>query len=413
MSSSTYKAAAKRRLPSKNGSASAAKAVAPSLSNSDILSSLGPSKAIPDSVREKMEGSFGMSMSDVKLFESPVVAENGAAAAASGQRIAFAPGKLDFTSTSGQTLLGHELSHVASQARGEVTGHGYLKNSSLEHKADVEGAAAASGEKLYSAGGLTPMSTDTGLSSAPMQAKESKDERKRAQAEVDDATETLLPDSVRNARDNKKLGKSLRKALDSADMNGKLDILRQLNTTANSGDDPLSEDEEKIFDSELGKFTPEMVYALMDQKFEYSKNYMAYHEQMRKENAGKASTKKSNGKTVSQEQADNDLATVYTNYSDVGAQFGSYTDLLMQVMLKNGKLSLLDRKYDDKVLRKKDNPDYYTAGVDFNSGNEPNYSLGENGMAEANKLKDYQIKRNNNNKRPWLEQKKKSWWHFW
>ena len=42
-----------------------------------------------------------------------------AEAVAQGSNIAFAPGKLDFSSTHGQALLGHEISHAASQARGE------------------------------------------------------------------------------------------------------------------------------------------------------------------------------------------------------------------------------------------------------------------------------------------------------
>ena len=42
-----------------------------------------------------------------------------AEAVAQGSNIAFAPGKLDFSSTRAQALLGHEISHAASQARGE------------------------------------------------------------------------------------------------------------------------------------------------------------------------------------------------------------------------------------------------------------------------------------------------------
>ena len=34
----------------------------------------------------------------------------------------------------GQALLGHELSHVVSQARGEVRGSGLLENNSLESR---------------------------------------------------------------------------------------------------------------------------------------------------------------------------------------------------------------------------------------------------------------------------------------
>ncbi|MBQ6504272.1 MAG: DUF4157 domain-containing protein [Flexilinea sp.] len=61
-------------------------------------------------MREKMENSFGMDLSGVKLYENRAVGEAGAEAVAKGSNIAFAPGKLDFSSTRGQALLGHEIS---------------------------------------------------------------------------------------------------------------------------------------------------------------------------------------------------------------------------------------------------------------------------------------------------------------
>lgn len=133
-------------------SASPSLGSASSMSNSDLLSALGSSKSMPAPVQAKMEGSFGMSLSDVSLFESSMVSQNGAEAVASGNKIAFAPGKLDPYSSSGQELLGHELSHVVSQKRGEVSGSGLLKSSSLEHRADAEGAKAARGESIKGAG---------------------------------------------------------------------------------------------------------------------------------------------------------------------------------------------------------------------------------------------------------------------
>ena len=411
MSENSFTNAAKQQISLKKKESNGTNA-APSLSNSDLLSSLGSSKAMPAGIREKMEGSFGMSLSDVKLFESPVVAENGAQAAASGKNIAFAPGKLDFTSASGQTLLGHELSHVASQARGEVTGHGYLKNPSLEHRADIEGAAAAAGETLYSAGGLRPMSTDTGLSAGPMQAKESKDERKRAQAEVDDAADTLMPMQERNAREGNKLGTSLREALDSANPEEKVELLRQLV----QGNDyhALTQDEEAILDSEMEKFTPEMLKMLMDQKFAYSKTYMNQKRELIKENAGKGNTNKGKGKVASQAEADDALATMYTNYSDVGERMMSYGSTLRLAVASNYKLAGSDKKYASELLSRNDS-DYRAAGKSFGqTADDLGYALGENGMQKAY---DLQINQNDRNKywqRPWLQQqKKKSWWHFW
>ena len=94
-----------------------------------------------------------------------------AEAVAQGSNIAFAPGKLDFSSTRGQALLGHEISHVASQARGEVKDSSLVNDSALEARADREGQMAARGESVASA----PLSNASAASAAgPMQAKSGK-----------------------------------------------------------------------------------------------------------------------------------------------------------------------------------------------------------------------------------------------
>ena len=122
-------------------------------------------------MRAKMENAFGTDFSNVKLYESQAVADAGAEAVAQGSRVAFAPGKADFSTRSGQELLGHELSHVVSQARGEVTGQGFLANASLEARADREGAMAAAGEQIYG-GAAAPLSMASAAPAAgPMQAK--------------------------------------------------------------------------------------------------------------------------------------------------------------------------------------------------------------------------------------------------
>ncbi len=144
------------------------------MSNSDLLSALGSSVSMPAPVQAKMENSFGMSLSDVSLYESPLVSQNGAEAVASGSKIAFAPGKLNPFTGPGQELLGHELSHVVAQKRGEVSGSGFLNDSSLERRADREGALAAKGSTVFdseTSGALSPMSESSAPSSGPMQAK--------------------------------------------------------------------------------------------------------------------------------------------------------------------------------------------------------------------------------------------------
>lgn len=150
--------------------------------------SSGRPRAIPEPVREKMGASFGMDFSGVKIYESPLVSQQGAEAAAMGNEIAFAPGKFNMGSFSGQALLGHELAHIGQQARGEVSGGGLVRNSSFEHQADVQGMMAARGETAAPASGaqIAPMSAAP-LAGAALQAsvtKESKTERTARRREI-------------------------------------------------------------------------------------------------------------------------------------------------------------------------------------------------------------------------------------
>ena len=129
---------------------------------------------LPDAMRAKMENAFGADLSAVKLYESEAVADAGANAITQGSSIAFAPGMLDFTSYGGQALLGHELSHVVSQQRGEVTGGGFLNDHALEARADREGAMAAAGQQVAApTAALSPISAAP--AAGPMQAKKKKD----------------------------------------------------------------------------------------------------------------------------------------------------------------------------------------------------------------------------------------------
>ena len=123
---------------------------------------------LPEAMRAKMENAFGA----VKLYESQAVADAGAQAVTRGSDIAFAPGMLDFTSYSGQALLGHEMSHVVSQQRGEVRGSGFLNDYALEARADREGAMAAAGQQVFSGPAAAPLSGATASAAAgPMQAR--------------------------------------------------------------------------------------------------------------------------------------------------------------------------------------------------------------------------------------------------
>ncbi len=117
---------------------------------------------LPDAMRVKMEDAFGADLSAVKLYESEAVSDAGANAITQGSNIAFAPGMLDFSSYGGQALLGHEISHVVSQQRGEVTGGGFLNDHALEARADREGAMAAAGQQVS-----VPTASMSAVSAAP------------------------------------------------------------------------------------------------------------------------------------------------------------------------------------------------------------------------------------------------------
>ena len=147
------------------------------LPNSAMVENLGHQVDMPTVMREKMEGAFGMDLSAVKLYENKAVGKAGAEAVAQGSNIAFAPGKLDFTSTNGQALLGHEISHVASQARGEVKGSGLVNDHALEERADREGLMAARGESVtagYGGASVSLSSASAASAAGPMQAKSGK-----------------------------------------------------------------------------------------------------------------------------------------------------------------------------------------------------------------------------------------------
>ena len=131
-------------------------------------------------MKAKMENAFG-DLSAVKFYKSRAVGDAGAEAIAQGNEIAFAPGKADFSTRSGQERLGHELSHVMSQRSGQVRGSGFLNDSSLEARADREGAMAAAGQQVY-AGPVTHAlsgAVPSAFSAGTMQARRDVDRAER------------------------------------------------------------------------------------------------------------------------------------------------------------------------------------------------------------------------------------------
>lgn len=76
------------------------------------LPSLGAGEPLPTLVRRPLEAILGRDLAGVRLYTSPVASALGAEAFTSGERIVFAPGRLDVRSRHGLALIGHELAHL-------------------------------------------------------------------------------------------------------------------------------------------------------------------------------------------------------------------------------------------------------------------------------------------------------------
>ncbi len=168
----------------RNGNKDAAVSEKPRIpSVRDALSSPDTRKLdLPEQVREQMQSAFSVDLSDVTIFESPLIKSEGANAIAKGNMMGFAPGKFRPESTTGQALIGHELSHIMHQAQGQHGApgvDGVLSDTSLEAQADSEGLSAALGGSVYSGETITPAGTD----SAPIQADKDKPEKTQYESE--------------------------------------------------------------------------------------------------------------------------------------------------------------------------------------------------------------------------------------
>lgn len=105
---------------------------------------------MPDAVKSSMESSFNQDFSHVRIHANSSKAPDvGALAYTQGSDIHFAPGQYSPDSSSGQKLLGHELTHVVQQGEGrvrpttEVNGMPVNDNPALEKEADVLGGKAS------------------------------------------------------------------------------------------------------------------------------------------------------------------------------------------------------------------------------------------------------------------------------
>ncbi|MEH2387894.1 MAG: DUF4157 domain-containing protein [Nostoc sp.] len=129
-------------------------------------SSSGSRGSMPAPVRSKMENSFGANFGDVNIHTDSHQAKSmGALAFTQGSNVHFAPGQYNPQSSSGQALLGHELTHVVQQRAGRVAvphqskGAPINADPSLETEADQIGAKAAKGEQVQVPGSTSSFKT--------------------------------------------------------------------------------------------------------------------------------------------------------------------------------------------------------------------------------------------------------------
>lgn len=129
-------------------------------------SSSGSRGSMPAPVKSKMENSFGTNFGNVNIHtDSPKAKSMGALAFTQGDNVHFAPGQYNPQNSSGQALLGHELTHVVQQRAGRVAvphqskGAPINADPSLETEADQIGAKAAKGEQVQVPGANSSFKT--------------------------------------------------------------------------------------------------------------------------------------------------------------------------------------------------------------------------------------------------------------
>lgn len=104
---------------------------------------------MPEAIQSKMESAIGADFSDVNIHVGSKASDVGALAYTQGSDIHFAPGQYNPDTSSGQQLLGHELTHVKQQREGRVQPTTQAKglpvndDPGLEREADQMGAKAA------------------------------------------------------------------------------------------------------------------------------------------------------------------------------------------------------------------------------------------------------------------------------
>lgn len=108
------------------------------------------SDRLPAPVQSQMGAAFGLHLGGVSVERDSTFATSvGAEAVAHDGRLHFAPGMYDPGSTSGLSLIGHEVAHLAQQTDGRATqaqAKGEGESPELEAEAEALGSRAAAGE---------------------------------------------------------------------------------------------------------------------------------------------------------------------------------------------------------------------------------------------------------------------------
>jgi uncharacterized protein DUF4157 len=110
-------------LQKKSGLSSASEGASPKVESS-LAASKGSGSPLPQQTRQQMESSFGTDFSGVRIHDNSTAAEMNkelhAQAFTHGSDVYFSSGKYNTSSTAGQHLLAHELTHVVQQKSDSV-----------------------------------------------------------------------------------------------------------------------------------------------------------------------------------------------------------------------------------------------------------------------------------------------------
>jgi hypothetical protein len=116
----------------------------------EVLQRKGTGSELPSAARQQLEGHFGADLGQVRVHTDNEAAnlnrELNAQAFTVGSDVFMAEGKYDPTSSEGQGLLAHELTHVGQQTG--FGGQGVQREAVPEEEEEVQREAAPEEEEL-------------------------------------------------------------------------------------------------------------------------------------------------------------------------------------------------------------------------------------------------------------------------